>query len=186
MKLIIGLGNPGEKYKNTRHNIGWQIVDFLIPEKEKWHESKKAKCLYTKKVIEEQEIEVIKPLTFMNNSGEAVIHILKKHGLKAENIIVIHDDLDLPLGKIRIKTEGSSGGHNGIQSIIDHLKTQNFTRIKIGIANEKRNAIPAEKFVLENFNAEEKEILEKIKNKTIKIITDLLNKKEVKEETFSV
>lgn len=186
MKLLIGLGNPGEKYSRTRHNIGWQIVDTLLEKKDKWQESKKSNCLYFKKIINEQEVEIIKPLTFMNNSGLCVSLIQKKHGIKSEDIIVVHDDIDLALGKIRIKINGSSGGHNGVQSIIDYLKTENFIRLKIGVANEKRSLKPAEKFVLENFGAGEKEVLEKIKNKAVEIITDLLNKKEIKEETFSL
>jgi peptidyl-tRNA hydrolase, PTH1 family len=186
MKIIVGLGNPGEKYKSTRHNIGWQVLDFLTEKSDSWKESKKSNCLYLKKIISEQEVELIKPLTFMNNSGQTVLHVQKKHNIKTEDIIIIHDDLDLLLGKIRIKTDGSAGGHNGVQSIINHLGTEKFIRLKIGVANEKRNLIPAEKFVLQNFNTEEKKQLEKIKEKAVEIMLELAIQQEVKEETFLV
>jgi len=184
MKLVIGLGNPGKKYENTRHNVGWLILDKIAGKKTGWQESKKSNCFYLKEKINHQEIELIKPLTFMNNSGQTVAHIQKKHNIKNENIIVIHDDLDLPLGTIRLKLDGSSGGHNGLQSIIDHLKTDKFIRLKIGIANDQRNIIPAEKFVLQKFNQEEKKALEKIIIKSVDILNEIINKKEVKEKTF--
>jgi len=157
MKLIIGLGNPGQKYQNTRHNIGFQVADSFLEKKEKWRKSKKANCLYFRKQIGQQEIEIIKPLTFMNNSGLSVKYAFKKHGLHPENIIVVHDDIDIDFGKIRISKDRSSAGHNGVQSIINHLKTKNFIRIRIGIASEqKNNDIASEKFVLKNFSRKEK------------------------------
>ncbi|MCH7759694.1 aminoacyl-tRNA hydrolase [Patescibacteria group bacterium] len=161
MFLIVGLGNPGEKYEKTRHNIGFRIVDLLV-DKTGWKKNKKANCLYTKKQIGKQLVEIIKPHNLMNNSGQSVKYIQKKHYLKVENIMVVHDDIDLPLGTIRIGQNISSAGHKGIQSIIDHLGTQNFIRFRIGIRPLNEKPIETEKFVLKNFNKEEKKIIDQI------------------------
>ena len=161
MILIVGLGNPGKKYEKTRHNIGFQIIDVLA-KKEKWKKSKKANCLYTKKEINGQQIEMIKPLTFMNDSGKAVKYIQEKHHVERKKIIVIHDDVDLPIGTIRISKNSSSAGHKGVQSIIDNLKTKNFIRFRIGIRPKTNNFIqkqPTEKFVLKKFSLQEKKII---------------------------
>ncbi len=156
MKLIIGLGNPGKQYAKTRHNIGFMVLDFLI-EKDKWNSSKKAKAEYFKKEINGVEVELYKPQAFMNNSGQAVAYAAKKHNLTAEDIIVVHDDKDLPLGKIKVQTDSGSAGHNGVKSIMDHLKTKNFTRIRVGIASDNpRKMVDTSKFVLNRFGLLEK------------------------------
>jgi|SRR3989344_6271035 len=155
MKLIVGLGNPGKQYEQTRHNVGWMVLDKL-GNNEKWIENKKAKLAYLKTQINGQTVELIKPLTFMNNSGEAIAYATKNHNLKPEDIFVIHDDLDLPLGKIRIGKFESSGGHNGLKSIIVHLKTKNFIRFRIGIQKETPVKIQADKLVLQKFSLLEK------------------------------
>lgn len=170
MKLIVGLGNPGKEYQNTRHNIGWVIADALA-EGEKWQESKKANALYIKK----QKFEIIKPTTFMNNSGLAVVYALKKHGVTPENIIVVHDDKDLLLGEYKIQKDRGSAGHNGVQSIIDHLGTKNFTRVRIGIAPEDKRAMgDTAEFVLNKFSKGEKQIAEKIISTVTEEIKKLL------------
>ncbi len=179
MKLIIGLGNPGEKYANTRHNIGWQIVDSFLLEKQKktsaqWQKNKKANCLFLKKQIAEQETLLVKPLTFMNNSGQSVAVWQKKFNLSPENIIVIHDDSDINLGKIRISQNRSAGGHRGIQSIINHLKTKNFIRLRIGIKPEREIKTPLEKFVLKKFSRAEKKQLASIISLSQQAIIDIL------------
>lgn len=160
MKLIVGLGNPGRKYQKTRHNTGFMAVDFLV-NKTKWQKNKKANCLFIRQQINNYEAMIIKPQTYMNNSGFSIIQIVKKYQFKPEDIIIIYDDLDLPFGQIRIRPAGSSGGHKGVQSIMDNLKSNNFIRIRIGIKNEFSEKIPAEKFVLKKFNRTEKKILEK-------------------------
>ncbi len=160
MKLIIGLGNPGPKYKKTRHNLGFRVVDFLA-ENEKWKENKKANCLYLKKEINGQEAELIKPLTFMNNSGQTVNYIQKKHYLQLKDIVVIHDDIDLPLGEIKIQQSRGSAGHKGVQSIIDTLGAADFIRMRIGI-RPKELFTDTEKFVLEKFTPEEEKIVQEI------------------------
>jgi len=170
MKLLVGLGNPGKEYENTRHNIGWMVLDLLANE-EKWQESKKAHAFYIKK----ENFEMIKPTTFMNNSGLAVAYAMKKNNVGPENIIVVHDDKDLQLGEYKIQKDRGSAGHNGVQSIIDHLGTRNFTRVRIGIAREDKRAMgDTADFVLNKFSKEEKQIAEKIISTAAEEIKKLL------------
>lgn len=173
MNVIVGLGNPGEEYTKTRHNAGFMAVDALATERGlKWEANKK----FHGDVASSGELLLFKPATFMNNSGQALralFHfyklIPKKYGLFAPRdadlsgrLTVIHDDLDLPIGTWRESTDSRSGGHRGVQSIIDHLKTKNFRRWRIGVANEHRGKIPAEKFVLARFAAEEQAAVDKV------------------------
>jgi len=163
MILIVGLGNPGRKYNHTRHNIGFNVVDILA-EKEKWRKSKKTKCDYIKKQISNKNVELIKPMTFMNDSGKAVKYAQKKYNIPSEKIFIIHDDIDLPVGAIRISKNSSSAGHKGVQSIIDELHTKNFVRIRIGIRPKTNGFVlklPTEKFVLKKFSSQEKPLIEK-------------------------
>jgi len=172
MKIVVGLGNPGEQYKNTRHNIGWLALDSLVGEVS-WQENKKFKALS----CQVGDTLFIKPLSFMNNSGQVVQRVLnyykllpkslgliKKKGVNLNEILaVIHDDLDLDFGDIRTATDSGSAGHRGVESIINYLKTKKFTRIRLGIKNELlRTHIPADKFVLQTFNSEERSQLSEI------------------------
>lgn len=171
MTIVVGLGNPGDKYKNNRHNVGWQILDHILPDA-KWVENKRFKAL----TYQDGDFLFVKPLTFMNNSGQSVRSVLdyyklipKKMGLinkkntdLAPFLKVIHDDIDLVFGKNKISKDSGSAGHNGIKSIISHLKTQKFTRIRVGVKNDTlKNPIPTDKFVLQNFNSDEKNALSK-------------------------
>lgn len=173
MKLIIGLGNPGKKYEKTRHNLGFLVVDFLAGNNE-WKKSKKANCLYLKKQINSEKVELIKPLTFMNNSGKAVNYARKKHCINIEDIIVVHDDIDLPLGEIKIQKNRGPAGHNGVKSIIEHLKTKDFTRMRLGIKSDEQKNLETEKFVLQNFTSEEKKIVEEQIKRAVQIIRTTL------------
>ena len=176
MKIIVGLGNPGEQYKNTRHNIGWLALDNFLGEVS-WLENKKFNSL----VFERDGVLFIKPLTFMNDSGRAVQKILNYYKLIPKNfallskkdadltnvLVVIHDDLDLNFTDLKIATDSGSAGHRGVQSIINYLKTKKFTRVRLGIKNELvKIYIPPEKFVIQPFSQEErlrlKEIFSKI------------------------
>jgi len=172
MKVVVGLGNPGEQYKNTRHNIGWLALDYLLGDV-RWQENKKFRAL----VHEDNGTIYLKPLTFMNNSGDSVRRALDYYGLLPKNLglirqkdadlkdalTVIQDDLDLDFGNLKTAVDSSSAGHRGIQSIIDQLKTKKFTRWRLGIKNEYLRApIPPEKFVLQPFSQEEKKGLEEI------------------------
>ncbi len=172
MKIVVGLGNPGDKYKNTRHNAGWLFLDNIIGDVT-WQTSKKFNAL----IFEKDDIVFVKPLTFMNNSGQSVRKIMDYYGLIPkklglfnkkdedlnESLTVIQDDIDIDLGVDKIATNSSSAGHRGIDSIITHLKTKKFKRVRLGIKNELlRKVIPTEKFVLQSFDKAELETLKKI------------------------
>lgn len=164
MILVVGLGNPGHKYKKTRHNVGFLALNSIAGT-DKWQESKKANCLYLKKQIDNKIIELIKPLTFMNNSGKCVRYIKRKHCIEPKDIIIIHDDIDLLIGTIRISQNISSAGHKGVQSIIDELGTKDFTRIRIGIKPLLRSSSfggQAQDFVLEKFTKDEEKIIQQV------------------------
>ncbi len=142
MKILVGLGNPGEKYEGTRHNIGFATLDHLLKKYEKvdqsvWEDNKKTKSQIKKLTIGEFPVILAKPQTFMNNSGMALSLLTQYFKVKPEEVIIVHDDLDLPLGKIQIRFGGGSAGHNGIESVIEALKTDKFTRIRMGIGHPK-------------------------------------------------
>ncbi|MRG88176.1 aminoacyl-tRNA hydrolase [Salinibacillus xinjiangensis] len=154
MKCIVGLGNPGAKYEDTRHNIGFKVIDELA-EKHNWSLSKKKfNAQYTTEHINGEKVLLIKPLTYMNLSGEAVRPFLEFYNLSIEDLVVIYDDLDLPAGKIRLRQKGGHGGHNGIRNIIDKTAEKNFKRIRIGIGRPESN-IPIVDYVLGKFSEEQ-------------------------------
>ncbi len=132
MHLIVGLGNPGEKYIKSRHNVGFIILREIVGED--WTSESREKSLIHHDEFLDRELCYVMPQTFMNNSGLAVKTLKNKFGISPDNIIVIHDDIDLPFGTVRIAFASGAGGHNGIKSIVDHLSTNEFVRIKIGIA----------------------------------------------------
>lgn len=174
MKLIIGLGNPGKEYENTRHNAGFILLDY-IQEKlgfENFHEEKKFKALVSIGELNGEKAILAKPLTFMNLSGEAVQKIMQFYKIPLSDIIIVYDDVDLPLGTIRIRKNGSPGTHNGMKSIVQAIG-DNFPRIRIGI--ESRGETAPEKqetvsFVLEQFKKEEQLVLEKELKKVLEAI----------------
>ncbi len=173
MKLVVGLGNPGEEYENTRHNTGFMMLDFMLGRKVNWKEANGTKLLYYKDSIGGKPTEYIKPTTFMNNSGIAVAHVKDKHKLNLKDIIVIYDDIDLPIGKMKISFDKSSGGHNGLESIIKKLKSREFVRIRIGISPETpsgklrkpKGEKDVLKFLLGEYKKSELEILKKLSKK---------------------
>ncbi len=164
MKLIIGLGNPGTKYDNTRHNIGFMFIDYMAAA---YHTNFSSKDNYKSATITigGEKVILLKPQTFMNLSGEAVQNIMNFYKLKPNNILVIYDDLDIEFGKLRIKDNSSSGGHNGIKNIISHLHTQQFMRIKIGINSPHKKDVKT--FVLSKFNKQELQMTTDIFNKVL-------------------
>ena len=158
MKLIVGLGNPTKEYENTRHNIGFMAIDALSEDYHIPVESLRHKALIGKGAIEGQRVILAKPVTYMNLSGEAVRAISDYYKIPSEDIIIIFDDTTLDVGRMRIRKKGSAGGHNGIKSIIAHLGTMEFPRIKIGIG-AKREGQDLADYVLSRFPKEEKEAL---------------------------
>ena len=174
MKLIIGLGNPGSQYKKTKHNFGFLVLDKLAG-KNKWHSSASTQAKFLKMDIAHKSVKLLKPQTYMNNSGQAAAYAQKKHNFKTEDIIVVYDDLDLNFGSMRIGQFESAGGHNGIKSIIQHLGFNNFIRIRLGINNELSDKIPAEKFVLTKFKRSEKKDLDQMIDNAAQAITTILD-----------
>ncbi len=148
--LIVGLGNPGTRYEKTRHNLGFMLVDWLAREFQTQIKREECRSLIGRAEIENHKVELVKPQTFMNLSGEAISCLLKKENRSAKKLIVISDDLALPLGTIRLRAKGSAGGHNGLKSIIACLGTEEFIRLRIGIQPE-HPLRDTKDFVLENF-----------------------------------
>lgn len=144
MKIIVGLGNPGNEYKDTKHNVGFMFLDALADAWNVANWKEKDNGLLTETFFNNEKIILLKPLTFMNESGRAVEPILSFYKLSATDLIVVHDDMDIPAGTIRIRKKGSAGGHRGVQSILDHIKDENFVRFRIGIGR------PAEHFTVIN------------------------------------
>lgn len=169
MKLIAGLGNIGEKYLFTRHNAGFMAVDKIALENNiEFREEKKLKCFLAKFRHNGEDVLLIKPTTFMNLSGEAVRATADYYKIEIKDILVIYDDLSLDLGKIRFRANGSDGGHNGIKSVIQHLGTKTFDRIKIGIGPQP--PLPSEAFVLQNFSKEQTEDLKSVLKRTVEAV----------------
>jgi len=176
MKIIVGLGNPGKKFEKTRHNLGFMVLDRFSKKNKfpKFKMKKEFLAMVSEKKIRKEKIILVKPQTFMNNSGLAVKEILKKLRTSniehlTSNLWVVHDDLDIPSGKIKISFGRGSGGHKGVQSIIDEIKTRDFVRFRIGIKpNSKfkmQNAklkFKIQNFVLEKFNKKEEKILKEV------------------------
>ena len=170
MKIIIGLGNPGKEYKTTRHNAGFLCADFLRKELgfASFVGNQKMSADISRGVLNDEKILIAKPQTFMNRSGAAVSALIKFYKLSVSDIVVIHDDLDITLGKFKISASSRSAGHNGIQNIIDTLGTKNFLRVRLGIGGQVQlgsgliGHIDASDFVLQNFSPEEFVTLTKI------------------------
>lgn len=170
MKLIVGLGNPGKEYENTRHNIGFMVIDnYLKNEKFKT----KFNGMYLKKVINNEEVIFLKPLSYMNLSGEVVKKYVNYFKINLSDLLIISDDLDMPCFKIKLKYKGSSGGHNGLKNIIQNINIEEFKRLKIGISNNLN--IDTKSYVLSKFNQEELEKLHKKFEITNNIINDFIN-----------
>ena len=167
MKLITALGNVGDKYSFTRHNAGFMTVDYWAVNSDfSFREEPKLKCFFTKFKFNDEDIIIIKPTTFMNLSGEAVSLTMNYYKIDIKDLLVIYDDIALDLGKLRFRANGSDGGHNGIKSVIKHVGTNSFDRLKVGIGPQP--PIPSEAFVLQNFSKEQEPILKD----TLKLAVD--------------
>ena len=173
MKLIVGLGNPGKAYKDTRHNVGFMFVDNIASKLQLSFSLDKAKkCEIAQTTYLGEKVIFIKPQTYMNLSGDSVVVVKNYYKIELEDILVIYDDLDLETGKIRIRPNGSSGGHKGIQSIINNLGTQNIKRVRIGI--DKVSSDKTVDYVIGNFSKDEKEIIGISLEKGVDILTDFI------------
>lgn len=172
--IIVGLGNPGEKYEKTRHNIGFMFVDKVAEaNRVTFKLDKKLKCMIGEFSLNGEKHFIVKPITYMNLSGEAVRAVCDYYKKTSDDVIVIYDDMDLDLGKVRIRKNGSSGGHNGIKSIIAHLNTDVFKRIRIGIGHKPADAID---YVLGCFSKNDQNILNNVFDKAPNMIDDLIYK----------
>ncbi len=164
LNLIVGLGNPGERYKNTRHNLGYRVVDFLAEENRKSFKPGKGEFLFCEIQTDDQTVYLIKPLAFMNSSGEAVVEVMDNLNLGIESLFVVCDDVNLPLGKIRIRERGTEGGHKGLRSIIYQLDSIDFARLRMGIG-DTTDDVDLEEFVLQDFKEEEKKAVDQMVEK---------------------
>ena len=171
--LIVGLGNPGASYERTRHNLGFMLVDLLAREAQTQIKRDECRSLIGRAEIENRLVELAKPQTFMNLSGEAVSCLLQKPDRSIEKLIVISDDLALPFGRMRLRPTGSHGGHNGLRSMIDCLRTNDFIRLRIGIMPE-HPVSNTKNFVLENFSKGEAGEVEKILDTSARAVESVI------------
>lgn len=180
MKLIVGLGNPGKRYEKTRHNIGFMALDALqkkwgAPD---WSLSSKFNAEVTSYAPTQEKIYLVKPMTFMNESGQSIHLMAEYYKIEPADIIVIHDDKDIPLGEIKAQRDRGHAGHNGIRSIIDHIGTKDFHRIRIGVANQKKQEkMDTSDFVLGKFGLLERSDVSKVIDKSVLLIEQMLDMK---------
>lgn len=185
VRLIVGLGNVGQEYEGTRHNAGFILVDQLLNSwgTSSWKEEKKMKAHVSQGTFDDQKIILAKPTTYMNLSGEAVSLLANFYKISPDNLWIIYDDLDLPLGKIRLRTDGSAGTHNGMKSILQHLPTNTFPRLRIGIESRGEEAgfeVPKQmdtsNFVLSRFTTKEKPVITQTLEKAQQALESALKK----------
>lgn len=180
MKLIVGLGNPGKRYEKTRHNIGFIVLDALqkkwgTPD---WSLSSKFNAEVTSYAPTKEKIYLLKPMTFMNESGQSVEMMAEYYKINPSDIIVVHDDKDIPLGEIKTQRDRGHAGHNGIRSIIDRMGTKDFHRVRIGVANPKKQEhMDTADFVLGKFGLLERSDVSQTINKSVVLIENMLDMK---------
>ena len=176
MKIVIGLGNPGSKYEFTRHNIGFRIVDSLA--RDMGIEFNKVKSYYSlisRGMINNHKVMLVKPQTFMNLSGRAVNRVVSYYKIPLQDLLIVYDDLNLELGQVRIRKKGSSGGHKGIESIMQYLNSEDIPRLRIGIGNQSVNYnFDCVSYVLSNFNNDEEDKIEKVIQLSTKAVKTII------------
>ncbi len=175
MKLIVGLGNPGEKYRKTRHNIGFRVLDHFAEEKE--FPLFKVEKKFSGEISKKENTILLKPMTFMNRSGISVHKLCNYYQIKPENLLVVHDDTDILLGKAKIDKNRSSAGHKGVQSIIDHLATKDFWRVRFGVGTQSGKS--AGDIALGKFSHKEEKSIEEVMNKIVEEILKNPEKKTI-------
>lgn len=174
MKIIVGLGNPGKPYEHTRHNIGFDVIDALAKKWDAPLTNSKFNGMYATVHRPEGKVLLVKPLTYMNLSGECVGPLMNYFDLDVEDLIVIYDDLDLETGKLRLRQKGSAGGHNGIKSLIQHLGTQEFNRIRVGV-NRPPVGMKVADYVLSKFSKDEQVIISDAIDKSVNAVEKALS-----------
>ena len=157
--MIVGLGNPGARYAGNRHNVGFQVADRLAASAELRFDERRDHALLARGTVESVRVALVKPQTYMNLSGTAVAPVARFYKVPVERILVVTDDLDLPVGALRLRLEGGSGGHRGVSSLIDHLASQDFLRVRIGIGRPP-GSMPADAYVLQDFDADQRVVME--------------------------
>lgn len=176
MKLIVGLGNPGAKYERTRHNTGFRAVRAFhtlhIESFDGWKRKFDAEVAEGR--LADEKVVLLLPQTFMNLSGDAVIQAVQFWQVPPKDVVLVYDELDIPLGNIRIRPGGSAGGHNGVRSVLERLSTQEVPRIRIGIGTERAETVPAEDYVLERFSPDEETTLAGAIETAVKALETLL------------
>ena len=173
MKIVAGLGNPGAQYANTPHSVGFETLDALAAAAGvAWEEKRQFKCLMTTVSVGGERVLLVKPQTFMNLSGESVAPVVKYHNATAADLLVVHDDIDLALGRMRIRRGGSCGGHNGVRNIIERLGTQDFTRLKLGVGKDKSNVIG---FVLGKFSPDARKVMDLVVAEAVKAVAAVVS-----------
>ena len=173
--LVVGLGNPGDQYENTRHNAGFRVVDELADRGDFPVQRLKFHALTNTAVIGGQGVLVMKPVTYMNLSGEAVGEAARFYKLPPDHVLVISDDVDLPLGKLRIRKGGSAGGHNGLKSIIQHLGTDQFPRLKVGVGGKPHPDYDMANWVLGKLQGEDKKAMDEAARRAAQAVECLLS-----------
>ncbi len=179
MMLIVGLGNPGQSFRDTRHNIGFEIIEALSHSLHIQLIKNSHRSLFGKGVVADKRVILAKPLTYMNLSGEAVSSFLRYYKMNTRDLLLIYDDMDLPLGRIRIRERGGSGGHRGLDSVIDSIGRSDFPRIRIGIRGKKEE-MDRIGYVLGRFSEEERRVVEKVVQDVVKAAETILREGVVK------
>lgn len=175
MKMVIGLGNPGKQYEHTRHNIGFKVIDRLAEQLGATTMQSKFNGMYTVIHRPEGKVMLVKPLTYMNLSGECVRPLMDYYDVDVEDIIVLYDDLDFPPGELKLRQKGSAGGHNGIKSLIAHLGTDQFKRVRLGVGRPT-NGMKISDYVLADFGKDEATVIESMIDKGADASIDFLKK----------
>ncbi len=183
--LLVGLGNPGKEYQSTRHNVGFLCIDNFVNqtgELEDWIQKKDLKCLMSSGRISDTRVIAIKPTTYMNLSGEAVQAVTNFYKIPLDRVVIIHDELDINFGQIRLRVGGTSAGHNGIKSVTDHL-SQDYGRIRVGIGPKTPAKISSEAFVLQQFSTDEQVQLPNLTREVNALLSEYIYGAELRHET---
>jgi PTH1 family peptidyl-tRNA hydrolase len=184
VRLVVGLGNPGKEYEATRHNVGWQVLDRVAKELSFTFSRAKFNAVYGEFLSEHGKVLFLKPTTYMNRSGESVAQFVKFFKVKPSDVLLVYDDLDLPLGAVRLRLKGSSGGHRGVESVIKALGTKDFPRLRVGIGRPERKE-DVVNYVLSPFKREELSTLEPALKKAADCIVEIVKRGKVDQKLIS-